>query len=77
VKRGDAFLGDIITSFKNKNITADVKVDSKSNVSNAFAVHSVGCRFCYVLSLYCFWFLFVSILIAQIRSYGLDVLCSC
>ncbi len=62
MKRGDAFLGDIITSFKNKNITADVKVDSKSNVSNAFAVHSVGCRFCYVLSLYCFWLLFVKFL---------------
>jgi hypothetical protein len=33
VNRGDAFLADISTSFRNKNITADVKVDSKSNVS--------------------------------------------
>ncbi len=54
MKRGDAFLGDIVTSFKNKNITADVKVDSKSNVSNAFAVHSVGCRvlLCFVSTLF-------------------------
>jgi voltage-dependent anion channel protein 2 len=38
VKRGDAFLGDIITSFKNKNITADVKVDSKSNIITTITV---------------------------------------
>jgi len=33
VKRGEGFSGDVNTSFVNKNITADVKVDTKSNVS--------------------------------------------
>jgi voltage-dependent anion channel protein 2 len=33
VKRGEGFSGDVNTSFVNKNITADVKVDTQSNVS--------------------------------------------
>lgn len=33
MKRGEGFAGDVNTSFKNKNVTADVKVDTKSNVS--------------------------------------------
>lgn len=32
VKRGEGFSGDVNTSFVNKNITADVKVDTKSNI---------------------------------------------
>jgi hypothetical protein len=37
-KRGEGFSGDVNTSFKNKNITADVKVDTKSNVgTNLYA----------------------------------------
>lgn len=32
VKRGEGFSGDVNTSFKNNNITADVKVDTKSNI---------------------------------------------
>jgi voltage-dependent anion channel protein 2 len=38
VKRGDALLADISTSFRNKNITADVKVDTKSNIITTITV---------------------------------------
>jgi voltage-dependent anion channel protein 2 len=38
VNRGDAFLADISTSFRNKNITADVKVDTKSNIITTITV---------------------------------------
>ncbi|CAM6039059.1 unnamed protein product [Sphagnum compactum] len=38
VKRKDAFLGDVTTSFRNKNITADVKVDTKSNIITTITV---------------------------------------
>ncbi|CAM6046127.1 unnamed protein product [Sphagnum compactum] len=38
VKQGDAFLADISTSFRNKNITADVKVDIKSNIITTITV---------------------------------------
>lgn len=32
VKKGEVFAGDVCTSLKNKNLTADVKADTKSNV---------------------------------------------
>jgi voltage-dependent anion channel protein 2 len=38
VKRGEALLADVTTSFKNKNITADVKVDTKSNIITTITV---------------------------------------
>jgi hypothetical protein len=38
VKHRDAFLGDVTTSFRNKNITADVKVDTKSNIITTITV---------------------------------------
>lgn len=33
IKKGEIFLADVSTQFKNKNITTDVKVDTNSNVS--------------------------------------------
>jgi hypothetical protein len=52
VKRGEALLADVTTSFKNKNITADVKVDTKSNVSILFCTGSaVGLLHLYLLLL--------------------------
>ena len=34
-KKGDLFLADVSTQLKNKNVTADIKVDTDSNVSYA------------------------------------------
>jgi voltage-dependent anion channel protein 2 len=50
VNRGDTFLADISTSFRNKSITADVKVDTKSNVSiNCFIGLTMSFRNLYSL----------------------------
>ncbi|XP_047322104.1 mitochondrial outer membrane protein porin of 36 kDa-like [Impatiens glandulifera] len=37
-KKGDLFLGDVSTTFKNKNITTDVKVDTNSNLFTTITV---------------------------------------
>lgn len=38
IKKGEAFLADINTQLKNKNLTTDVKVDTNSNVSIYFTL---------------------------------------
>ena len=36
VRKGEAFLADVSTKVKNKNVTTDIKVDTNSNVSINF-----------------------------------------
>ncbi|CAH9083456.1 unnamed protein product [Cuscuta europaea] len=37
-KKGDLFLGDVTTQLKNKNITTEFKVDTKSNLFTTITV---------------------------------------
>jgi hypothetical protein len=64
VKHRDAFLGDVTTSFRNKNITADVKVDTKSNVSMLFLMLWV-----LYISLWCVFAAFLSFASISFDSY--------
>lgn len=36
-KKGELFFGDVSTQVKNNNVTADIKVDTGSNVSHNIA----------------------------------------
>eukprot|EP00246_Nothoceros_aenigmaticus_P007668 TRINITY_DN21641_c0_g1_i1.p1 TRINITY_DN21641_c0_g1~~TRINITY_DN21641_c0_g1_i1.p1 ORF type:complete len:277 (-),score=57.46 TRINITY_DN21641_c0_g1_i1:325-1155(-) len=38
LKKGEAVLGDVNTTFKNKNLTADIKVDTKSNIHTTLTI---------------------------------------
>ncbi|XP_059648885.1 mitochondrial outer membrane protein porin of 36 kDa-like [Cornus florida] len=38
IKKGDLFLADVNTQLKNKNITTDIKVDTKSNVYTTITI---------------------------------------
>ncbi|MCI25484.1 outer plastidial membrane protein porin-like, partial [Trifolium medium] len=38
-KKGELFLGDVNTQLKNKNITADVKVDTNSNIFTTITIN--------------------------------------
>ena len=42
VKKGEAFLADVSTKLKNKNITTDVKVDTNSNLLTTFTVDELA-----------------------------------
>lgn len=57
IKKGDAFLADVNSQLKNKNLTTDVKVDTNSNVSIYFSfailLTSNVDRYMYGLSMFC------------------------
>lgn len=38
VRKGEAFVGDVVAQFKNKNVTTDIKVDTNSNIFTTVAV---------------------------------------
>lgn len=54
-KKGELFLADVSSQFKNKNITTDVKVDTNSNVSCMLYLY-----YCICAGFFTFIFVFAS-----------------
>lgn len=61
IKKGEAFLADVSSQLKNKNITTDVKVDTNSNVSCKGSLITCvcfvvfDCSYLFVLISYILW----------------------
>lgn len=50
VKKGDFFIGDVVTKFKKRNVTTDIKLDTDSNIFTTVTVDEVAPGFKTVFS---------------------------
>lgn len=50
VKKGDAFVGDLVTKFKRKNVATDIKLDTNSNILTTITIDEFAAGFKSIIS---------------------------